>query len=88
MIVTEAAALGTPSIVYDAPGCRDAVDRGRTGYLCSENSPENLAHLMCKTLEEEDAYRDMRIKAYQFAQGFSWENNQRLVKAFLEKIDD
>ncbi len=33
LTVSEAAAVGTPTIVYDAPGLRDAVQYGMTGYM-------------------------------------------------------
>ncbi|KXK09382.1 MAG: Glycosyl transferase group 1 [Microgenomates bacterium OLB23] len=41
-LVTEAASQGTPSIVYDVDGLRDAVNFGKAGYLTQENNPESL----------------------------------------------
>ncbi len=86
IIVTEAAALGTPSIVYDSPGCRDAVNYGKAGYLCKENTSEELARLMLNCMQNEAEYSEKRQSAYDFAQRFSWKENQKIVKAFLESL--
>ncbi len=86
IIVTEAAALGTPSIVFDNPGCKDAVNYGKAGYLCKENTPEELARLMLDCIQNEVEYRKKRQAAYDFAQRFSWKENQKIVKAFLESL--
>ena len=88
IIVSEAGAMGTPSIVYDAPGSRDAVDRGRAGYLCAENSPEELARLMKNAMEDEEEYSRIRQAAYDFAQNLSWEHNSRLFPDFIESLKE
>jgi glycosyltransferase involved in cell wall biosynthesis len=38
MTITEAAACGTPAVVTDIPGHRDAVDAGRSGLLAADES--------------------------------------------------
>jgi glycosyltransferase involved in cell wall biosynthesis len=45
-ILMEAAAMGKPLITTDAPGCRDAVDDGVTGYLCEPRSASAVAEAM------------------------------------------
>ncbi|CAM4300739.1 glycosyltransferase family 4 protein [Vreelandella rituensis] len=44
--VLEAAAMGRPAIVSDAPGCRQAVVAGKTGWLCEVKSADSLAQCM------------------------------------------
>ena len=39
----EAAAMGRPVITSDAPGCRDAVLDGQTGFVCGTRSATDLA---------------------------------------------
>ncbi|MFM5437886.1 glycosyltransferase family 4 protein [Aeromonas enteropelogenes] len=39
----EAAAMAKPLIVSDAPGCKDVVVDGKTGFLCKVKSPDSLA---------------------------------------------
>ncbi|HVS45286.1 MAG TPA: glycosyltransferase family 4 protein [Verrucomicrobiae bacterium] len=51
LVVTEAARLGTPSVVYDVPGLRDAVKDGRTGYVVAP-SPRALADASLRMLSE------------------------------------
>ena len=42
----EAAAMGIPSVTTDAPGCREVVDDGVTGFLCDVRSAGSLAEAM------------------------------------------
>lgn len=86
LIVTEAAAMGTPSIVYDNPGCRDAVNYGKAGYMCSQNTPENLAEQMIICIENKKEYEEKRKAAYDYAQRFSWKNNTKIIDDILFQI--
>ena len=47
----EAAAMAKPLITTDAPGCRDAVDNGLTGFLCRLRDAEDLADKMMTMIE-------------------------------------
>ena len=42
----EAAAIGRPLIASDVPGCRDIVDQGENGLLCTVRDAESLASAM------------------------------------------
>lgn len=86
MIITEAGALGTPSITYDAPGCRDAVCYGKTGYLCKKKNAEGIAGCMKRVIEDEDEYENMRVKAWEFANKFSFDNSRGEFLNFLKRI--
>lgn len=86
IIVSEAACMGTPSIVYNSPGARDAVDLGNAGYLCKENSVDEVARLMRKVIEEPELYESMQEKAFAYTTQFTWEKNQVLVKQMMAKI--
>ena len=44
----EASAMGRPVITTDAPGCRDVVDDGVTGYLCEMRDAASLAQSMAR----------------------------------------
>lgn len=41
-VLLEAAAIGRPVITSDIPGCREAVDDGKTGLLCRPRDAESL----------------------------------------------
>ena len=53
----EAAAMATPAITTDWPGCRDAVDDAVTGYLCQPRSISSLASAMRRMLRLNEAER-------------------------------
>ena len=78
IIVLEAGIMNTPSIVYDAPGCRDAVDNGKTGYLCRENTPQELARLMSQILDNPSEYASMQKAARDFSKQFSWDKSAKI----------
>lgn len=42
----EAAAMAKPLVVSDAPGCKDVVINGKTGFICQARSSESLAIAM------------------------------------------
>ncbi|ASK33650.1 hypothetical protein CEK62_04215 [Alcanivorax sp. N3-2A] len=46
--VLEAASMGRPAIVSDVPGCRQAVEKGVTGWLCQVRDADSLAECMEK----------------------------------------
>ena len=53
----EGSAMGKPLIATDAPGCRDVVVDGETGYLCEVRSADSLAAAMLKMLAAPAAER-------------------------------
>lgn len=88
MIVTEAAAVGTPSIVYNSPGCRDAVNFGKCGYLCKENTPEELANLMQRTIENRGEYFEIQQSAYNFSCDFNWAKTGLAFAHLIENLQE
>lgn len=56
----EAAAMAKPLITTDAPGCRDTVDDGVTGFLCRLRDADDLADKMLRMIEmERDRFEAM-----------------------------
>ena len=45
-VLLEASAIGRPVITSDIPGCREAVEDGKTGYLCEVKNAEMLFEKM------------------------------------------
>lgn len=45
-VLLEAAAMALPLITTDAPGCRDAVRHGETGFICNPRNADDLAQKM------------------------------------------
>lgn len=50
-VLLEASALGRPVITSDIPGCREAVEDGKTGYLCKVKDTESLYTRMKQFVE-------------------------------------
>lgn len=67
LIVSEAGSQGTPAVVYDVDGLRDAVDRGRAGYLTTANNPTALADVIIDVLSNPTDYTTMQEAAWEFA---------------------
>lgn len=83
LTVTEAAAVGTPSIVYRSPGLVDAVNHGKAGYITRVNNVFELQRLMEDALMDYDTYERIRFNAYEFAKKFNWDNT---ATAFSEVV--
>lgn len=47
----EAAAMARPIVTTDAPGCRDTVEDGRTGFLCRPRDANDLEKKMLRMLD-------------------------------------
>ncbi|MCL2222431.1 MAG: glycosyltransferase family 4 protein [Oscillospiraceae bacterium] len=84
LIVTEAAAVGTPSIVFDSPGLRDAVDFGRAGYMVDCNDSDGLASVALSALQSSENYDNMRNAAYNFSKQFSWKATGNAFNEFIK----
>lgn len=58
-VLLEASAMGRPVITSDIPGCREAVEDGKSGYLCEVKNAEMLFEKMRlmvdKSVEEREA---------------------------------
>lgn len=55
----EAAAMGKPIIATDLPGCREAVEHGRNGFLVPPGDPQALHDALVKLLRSAELRRRM-----------------------------
>ncbi|MDE7184858.1 MAG: glycosyltransferase family 4 protein [Lachnospiraceae bacterium] len=84
--ITEAGCVGTPCIAFDSPGIRDAVDYGKAGYLCTENSVKGLVEQMYLVISDKMVYSSKRERAYQFSSRFQWEGIGKEFEQFVEQL--
>jgi glycosyltransferase involved in cell wall biosynthesis len=77
LIITEAAVVGTPSIVFNSPGLVDAVDFGNAGYITKRNDYKGIFETMVNAIEDKITYEKMRDNAYTFSSRFKWEDTGR-----------
>jgi glycosyltransferase involved in cell wall biosynthesis len=76
MVVTEAAACGTPSIVTDVTGLREAVRPGESGLVVSANpSAGELAAAMLRLIEDEALRAALSRGAIEWAARFDWDRS-------------
>lgn len=76
MVVTEAAACGTPAIVSDVTGLRDSVVHNKTGIMLSKSpNPEEMEVAMLKIIEDTQLRQRLSQGALQWSKNFSWEKS-------------
>jgi len=87
--VLEAMATGRPVITTDAPGCRETVVDGESGFLVPVADVSALADAMARTLDDADLRRRMGSAARRRAETIFdvREVNQRLVSILGGSID-
>ncbi|WP_406865033.1 glycosyltransferase family 4 protein [Streptomyces sp. HUAS MG47] len=83
LVVTEAAARGTPTLAFDVPGLRDSVQDGVTGLLARGES--SFAAAWC-TLALDDARREAMGKAAaEEAVAYRWSSTVRRFRTVAEE---
>jgi glycosyltransferase involved in cell wall biosynthesis len=71
--ILEGAACGTPSIVYNTPGLKDAVVDDETGIIVKDGDIELLAKAIIKVLSDKKFVRKISKNALKSASSFSWD---------------
>jgi len=84
--ISEAAFVGTPSIVYDSEGLKDAINYGKAGYLCEEKNSKALYMQMKRILENPDEYLLLRNAAYEFSISYLKRDYQKEINGLLHSI--
>lgn len=84
-VLLEAAAMDRPVITTDAPGCREAVIHGETGYLCRTADAADLA---AKMLDFIALPQDLRLLMGQRGRGFVERNfdEQGVLDRYLKTV--
>jgi len=67
LIVTEANSQGTPAVVYDVDGLRDAVKGCETGIICKKNNPAELGNGIIEILRDANRYQKLQQTALDFS---------------------
>lgn len=70
--IAEANVCGTPAVVYDVPGLRDAVRNGETGFVVPP-TPENLADGMDRLTADPALYQRLAQAAKRWSSTFSFD---------------
>jgi glycosyltransferase involved in cell wall biosynthesis len=81
--VIESSALGTPNVATDAPGLRDSVRDGETGFLAPLGDAQAFAARIGQLLADDALALRMGEAARAFARGFDWERATDQMEAAL-----
>jgi len=85
IIVTEANSQGTPAVVYNVDGLRDAVKNNQTGLICSHNTPENLAENIVNLIHDKKKYASLQENGWRWSKEINFENS---YKQFVSIINE
>jgi len=86
LVVTEAAACGTPTVAYKTAGLVDSIHNRRAGILCQKNNPVELAKNIRKLLANRSLRRKLSQSALSYSRNFSWDRAANEAEALFEKI--
>ena len=78
----EAGSYGKGSIGGKEGGQADAIDEGKTGYLCDGNDLNSIYENIIKFFHN-DQYKILGLQAKEFSKKFKWEN---IIKQYLNLI--
>ena len=73
LTVIESNAAGTPVVAADAPGLRDSVQQGETGFLVKPRSVEALAERIAQLLDDDALAIRMSRDALHWSKQFDWD---------------
>ena len=79
--------MGRPAIVTDVPGCRHAIERDVTGWLCEPRNSGSLAQQMQQVLDMTSAQRQQAGDAARARMEEKFSEEQ-VVKAYMEFLPD
>lgn len=82
----EAAACGTPVIASDAPGLRESVRHGETGYLVPHGDVQAMADRMGELIRSPARVATLGASGRTFAERFSWDAAARETEAHLRTV--
>jgi glycosyltransferase involved in cell wall biosynthesis len=84
-VIMENASMGKPVIAADVPGCRELVDDGKTGYLCTPGESKDLAQKLewFINLPEERKQKAGKLGRQKMIDEFS---EKLVVGVYLDKL--
>ena len=87
LIVSEANGVGTPAIVYQVSGLRDAVQNGINGLLTNHNTPQAMAHTLIKFFSDKKLRQHLSENALSNSRRFNWDKSAgKFLKIFEQNI--
>jgi glycosyltransferase involved in cell wall biosynthesis len=81
--IAEANACGTPAVVYDVPGLRDAVRDGETGFVVPPG-PRQMANAMTKLVSDDALYARFVNAGRRWSATFSFDSAAAAMRSAIE----
>lgn len=86
LVNIEANRMGTPVAAYRSAGLIDSVNNNKSGLLCAQNTPSELAGIILRIFNENDLYKKLSKGAVDWSKRFSWDksceaSNRLILKA-------
>ncbi|HEX6559161.1 MAG TPA: glycosyltransferase family 4 protein [Longimicrobiales bacterium] len=81
----EAAACGTPTIASDAPGLRDSVEDGVSGFLVPHADVGALSARLQEVIDNDELRNRLSTQALAFARQFAWDSAAQQMEEFLKQ---
>jgi glycosyltransferase involved in cell wall biosynthesis len=85
LTVLESNGAGTPVVASDAPGLRDSVRHGETGFLAAVGDVEGFARRIGELLEDDELSLRMSKAALAWSRRFDWEAAASQMAEALEE---
>jgi len=81
LVAIEANAFGAVPIGYNVGGLCDSIQDGKTGILCKENNPFEMANAAISLLSNQKLYQKLASSGLLWSKRFNWDKTD---KSFLE----
>ena len=89
LVYLEAGAYGLPVIATRSGGVADAVEDGKTGYLCEPEDVDGIADSVLRLLNDPDRSREMGRANRFWAETLTWERNaEEQFRAYQSILGD
>lgn len=84
LTVPEAGSVGTTAIVYNSPGLSEIVRNRKTGIVCVENNPQELAKAIRLVLKDKELYEKISSGAKRESKRYSWDTTAKVALSILQ----
>lgn len=81
--ILEAAAAGTPTVAYDVPGVRDAVEDGINGFKVKDGDRQALTEVAFSLLNDPEKWWASSVEV---ARKYSWDKTVEMWESLIEDI--
>lgn len=81
--ILEASAAGTPTVAYDVPGVRDAVENGINGLKVKDGDRKSLAEAAYSILSDPERWWSSSVEV---AKKYSWDKTAELWETLIKEI--